>query len=54
MPLKKIRSLPVDRPCLDPEHNPPTMIVLEPGEYEYECPRCGHKQRFIVPHGPTL
>jgi len=27
--------------CLDPEHLPSGYIVLEPGTYEYTCPRCG-------------
>ena len=31
--------------CNSPEHNPPTHIYLEPGEYDYVCPVCGHKQR---------
>lgn len=35
--------------CLDPEHNPPTMIVLEPGLYEYTCPSCGHVTVVNVP-----
>lgn len=35
--------------CRSSEHNPPTMIVLDPGEYEYTCPDCGHKQVFTVP-----
>jgi hypothetical protein len=36
-------------PCIHPEHNPPTHIVLEPGLYEYECPGCGRKITFSVP-----
>ena len=47
MPLKKIADMP--KPCLHPEHNPPTMIVLEPGTYEYTCPGCGEKTTFVVP-----
>lgn len=31
--------------CRHPSHNPPGMIVLEPGHYEYECPGCGHVTR---------
>jgi hypothetical protein len=34
------------RSCLHPEHNPPTMIVLEPGAYVYTCPKC-NKATFI-------
>lgn len=36
-------------PCLDPEHNPPTMQVFEPGHYEHVCPRCKVTTWFIVP-----
>ena len=39
---------------LDSEHDPPGMIVLSPGLYEHECPRCGAKQRFRVPEPPAL
>ncbi len=35
--------------CLDPEHNPPGNIVLEPGSYEHICPKCGKVSRFIIP-----
>lgn len=36
---------PEDKPkysdtCTHPEHNPPTMIVLEPGIHRYQCPAC--------------
>ena len=42
MPLEKIGQ--EDYPCLDPQHNPPTNIVLDPGGiYEYTCPFCGKK-----------
>lgn len=37
--------------CLDPSHNPPTHIVLEPGEWEYTCPSCG-EVRHIRVEGP--
>jgi hypothetical protein len=36
-------------PCQSPEHNPPSMLVYQPGWYEWECPACGHKQKFHVP-----
>ncbi len=40
---------PVARPrCTDPQHNPPTMIVLPPGKHEWECPACHHTQVVIV------
>lgn len=29
-------------PCLDSEHNPPSMIVIPPGHHlEHTCPSCG-------------
>jgi hypothetical protein len=46
MPLKKIKDL--SKPCLNPEHNPPMHIVLEPGVYEHTCPGCGKTQIFTV------
>lgn len=50
MPLRKI-SEPSSRRerCLSPEHNPPNMIVLQPGTYEHECPSCGHVTVFTIP-----
>lgn len=56
MPTKKIadledptkiwsRKIPL---CEDPEHNPPTHMVFEPGVYEHTCPRCGAKRTFTV------
>lgn len=48
MPLRKI-SDPLPLPCNHPEHNPPGMMVLSPGTYEYTCPQCGNKQIFTVP-----
>lgn len=35
--------------CLNPEHNPPGHIVLEPGKYEYTCPSCGKTVVINVP-----
>lgn len=57
--LKRIGDLPpswpqASRPCLHPEHNPPSLIVLEPGVYEYQCPGCGKTIVFTVFLGPTL
>lgn len=40
--------------CRHPSHNPPGMIVLEPGHYEYECPGCGHITPVSVRPKPTL
>lgn len=44
----------VKRPCLHPEHNPPSMIVLAPGVYSHTCPGCGHVSNFTVYPGPML
>lgn len=41
-------SDPKYKPCLYPEHNPPTHIVLAPGRYRYTCPVCGHAVEFTV------
>ena len=46
--LKKIEDF-EDNICRHPEHNPPNMIVLSPGKYEYTCPGCGGKTIFTVP-----
>jgi len=46
--LKKIRGS-EDKDCRSSEHNPPTHIVLDAGEYEYTCPACGHVQKFTIP-----
>jgi hypothetical protein len=46
MTLKKLADAPV--PCFDPEHNPPSHIVLEPGTWEHTCPGCGKKTVFRV------
>lgn len=51
MPTRKISDLP--RPCGDPDHDPPTHIVLENGIYEHECPKCGQVGRFEVSR-PTM
>ncbi len=37
------------RPCLDPEHEVPGHIVLEPGVWEWTCPACGAKRVIVVP-----
>jgi len=48
MPTRKIRDIKFKQQCLDPEHNPPNMMVWEPGVYEHECPKCHKKQTFTV------
>lgn len=39
-------SLPAD--CKHPEHNPPGMMVFEPGRYRHTCPSCGRAIVFTV------
>jgi hypothetical protein len=34
--------------CFHPEHDPPTMILLEPGLYEHTCPGCGRVTTFRI------
>lgn len=55
MPTRKIADLPdsVLKPCYHPEHNPPSMIVYEPGVWEHKCPGCGHVVEFSVVR-PTM
>lgn len=53
MPLRRLPDPPkpaysVKPPCLDADHSPPGMIVLEPGTYEHRCPRCGDVTVFVV------
>lgn len=44
--LRKVADIP--RTCTSPAHDPPTMIVLQPGVYEYTCPACGETFTFTV------
>lgn len=39
--------------CLNPDHNVPSMICLQPGTYEHECPGCHRKTVFTV-HGTYM
>ena len=41
------------KPCIHPEHDPPTHMVYESGVYKHICPECGNEQRFRV-NNPTL
>jgi hypothetical protein len=49
MPTKKIADFNPQDICNDPEHNPPSHMVFEPGIYEHTCPNCGKVTRFTVP-----
>jgi len=44
--IERIAELP--RPCPSSSHNPPSMIVLQPGAYRHTCPQCGMSQTFTV------
>ena len=50
MPTRKIKDLKRFNPCMHPEHDPPSMMVFEPGVYEHECPACHRVITFTV-HG---
>lgn len=41
-----------ESPCLDPDHNIPMHMVLEPGRYEHKCSKCGRITIFTV-DGPS-
>lgn len=56
MPIKKLSDW-KDKftpDCSDPEHEPPSILHLEPGLYEYICPRCRLTKIFTVQPKPTL
>jgi len=46
--LRKIKDIDDWAGCNSPEHDPPGMIVLESGVYEWTCPQCGHRTVFFV------
>lgn len=48
MPTRKVRDLQQPQVCRDREHDPPSMMVFEPGEYEHWCPSCGRILRFVI------
>ena len=41
-----------NKPCMSPEHNPPTHVVLNDGVHVWECPSCG-KTTYLVITNPT-
>lgn len=47
MTLRRVGDLP-KRLCTSSEHEPPSMVVLQPGAYEHTCPRRGSKRYFTV------
>ena len=48
MPFEEFVSFPPDESCRSNEHNPPRMIVLEPGIHTWRCPQCGQAQQVVV------
>ncbi len=48
MPTRKLPDSFKIEFCKDPEHNPSMYLVLEPGNYEHICPKCGKIQKFVV------
>lgn len=56
MPLHKIIGNSFTAPwekiisCEDPSHNPPHNLLLEPGDYVWECPACGRRLLFKYSH----
>jgi hypothetical protein len=54
MPTRKIADFDQKQICRDPGHNPPTMMLFEPGIYEHECPSCHNKMIFTVPPRPSM
>ena len=46
MPTRKIAD--IVRPCLSPDHNPPTHMYYPDGVYEHVCSQCGARIVFTV------
>lgn len=44
-----IRHKRPERKCDSPQHQPPGMIVLEPGSHTWACPACGFETVVTVP-----
>jgi hypothetical protein len=47
MPTVKITE--PEKICHDSEHEPPNMMVWQPGTYKHTCPTCGKITVFTVP-----
>jgi len=48
MPTRKLPDSVKIEFCRDPDHNPSSFMVYEPGHYEHTCPKCGKIQKFII------
>lgn len=46
--LRKIGDIPTETGCTSPRHDPPSLIYLENGIYEYVCPKCGRRIVFTI------
>ena len=46
MPTVKIADAP--KFCRDPNHEPPSHMVYDPGVYRHTCPSCGATVTFTV------
>ncbi len=59
MPMRRIDQGPCSedwrvRECRDPDHAPPSMLYIPPGElWEHECPSC-HRKTLMRGSGVTL
>ena len=53
MPFVKREPFEEQKTCNHQEHDPPKMILLDPGNYTWKCPSCGKEQSFVVPPRPT-
>ena len=51
---RRIGGYTEEKICRNPEHNPPSMVVLPEGHYEHTCPSCGNVQNFTVGPKPTM
>jgi len=47
--FKKISGPKQEKRCNASDHNPPSHVILEPGQYEYTCSSCGHTTTINVP-----
>lgn len=53
MPFVKFTPHEFEKQCRHPNHNPPSMIVLQPGVHTYQCPACKQEQTLTI-HKPMM
>ena len=51
MPFVGFKPFPKVEICRHPEHDPPKLVLLEPGVHVYKCPACGKPQAWYEPRG---